>query len=366
MIRSAPAAKARRLSLRSAADGDRKSRSLRPAVGQQRPWRGRCSTFQTGRPAAAIASTGSSPESWIASGSIGGDDRRQLGRRSVGGDCHDRRGRRSAGEASRISVARYAASASGQAARRARHEVEADGVGAGTDRGQGAVRVGDAADLDQRLPRFRGHVVWHGTGGDEGTGRRGRVGRAHQRLADEGSVKPDRPPADQRPGLAHARFAHHQPVVGHQRPQSHALLRIDLESAQVAVVEPDQPGAGRQRGFEFALVVGLDQRLEAEFAGEAGEPGQLPGRQDGGQEQDHVGARGAQQRQLALVDDELFGEDRERHRGSDDAEVRDGAAEPVRLAQDGDRARAAGLVGAGQRDRVGLARRWPRPKASGA
>ena len=52
----------------------------------------------------------------------------------------------------------------------------------------------------------------------------------------------------------------------------------------------------------------------------------------------------AQHRELALIDDELLGEDRDRHRGPDRAQVVDRAAEPVRLAQDRDRRRPAGLV----------------------
>ena len=217
-----------------------------------------------------------------------------------------------------------------------------------------ALGVGDAADLDERQPRFRSHVVWHRTRGHEGTRRRGRLGRAHQRLPDEGSVEPDRPPADQRPGLADARFADHQPVVRHQRSQSQAQLGVDLKRAQIAVVQPDQAGVGGQGRLELALVVDLDERLQAQLAGQLGEAGELLCRQDGGEEQDHVGAGGAQDGELALVDDELLGEDRERDRGPDRAQVGDRAAEPVRLAQDGDGARAAGLVGSGQGDRIGV------------
>ena len=63
-----------------------------------------------------------------------------------------------------------------QAAGCSRNEVQADGVGAGSQGGEHSLGIGDAADLDDGLPRLRRHVVWHRTGGDERTGRRGRIG----------------------------------------------------------------------------------------------------------------------------------------------------------------------------------------------
>ena len=70
------------------------------------------------------------------------------------------------------------------------------------------------------------------------------------------------------------------------------------------------------------------------------------------EQQDEVGAGGAQHRQLDLLDDELLGQDRDGDRRPHRPQVVDRAAEPVRLAQDRDRRRAAGLVGAGPGDDV--------------
>ncbi len=81
---------------------------------------------------------------------------------------------------------------------RARHEVEPDRVGAGPDRGLDAVRVGHPADLHEREPVGDRGVVREGAGRDERARGRGRVGRPHQRLADEGGVEADRPPAGDR------------------------------------------------------------------------------------------------------------------------------------------------------------------------
>ena len=56
--------------------------------------------------------------------------------------------------------------------------------------------------------------------------------------------------------------------------------------------------------------------------------------------------------ELALLDDELLGQDRHARRRRGRPQVVDRAAEPVRLAQDRDRGRAAGLVGPGPGDDV--------------
>ena len=66
--------------------------------------------------------------------------------------------------------------------------------------------------------------------------------------------------------------------------------------------------------------------------------------------------------EMALIDDELFGEDRELDRDPDCPEIGHRAAEPMRLAEDRDRGSAAGLVGAGENCWIGVrgdcAGRW--------
>ena len=236
--------------------------------------------------------------------------------------------------------------------RRARDEVQPNGVGAGAEGGKDAVLVGDAAYLDERLPRLRRHVVWHRTRGDERPSRGGRVGRAHQSLADEGSVEPQRPPGNQGSGLAHPRLANHQPVIRNHRSQAQAVLRIHLQGPQVAVVQPDQASVRCQGGLHLALVVRFHQRLQAEFSGQIDEPCEPLARQDRREEQHQIRAGKAKQWELALVDDELLGEDRHVDGGSYCAQVRDGTAEPVRLAENRDGGRSTGLVGARESDGV--------------
>ena len=109
----------------------------------------------------------------------------------------------------------------------------------------------------------------------------------------------------------------------------------------------------------------LDEGLQAEGEGAIHQRAQstLRGMQD--REDEHgVGTGRSQLLELAVVDDELLGEDRDRDGRANGAQVVDRAAEPVRLAQDRDRGRPAGLVGAGPGDDViAASRRSGRPMA---
>ena len=109
---------------------------------------------------------------------------------------------------------------------------------------------------------------------------------------------------------------------------------------------------GREGALELALVVGLDERLEAEVERGGDEAGQPAGRVEHGEQEDDVRAGRPQERQLARVDDELLGQDREGHRRADGPQVLDRAAEPVRLAEHRDRRRPAGRVRAGPGDGI--------------
>ena len=242
---------------------------------------------------------------------------------------------------------------------RAVHDVEPDRVGAGGHGGEDAGLVGDAADLHERATRDVGRVVGRGAGRDEGAGGGRRVAGAHERFADQGAVEAERAPAGDGPGLAHARFGDDQPIVGDQVAQAPGALDVDLERPQVAVVEPDQPRPAGERPVELARVVDLDERLQPDRQRTLDEARESPGRVEDREQQHEVGARGAEERQLDLVDHEVLGEDRDRDRGPHRAQVVDRATEPMRLAQHGDRRRAAGLVGAGPRDDVLVVGRDP-------
>ena len=173
---------------------------------------------------------------------------------------------------------------------------------------------------------------------------------------------PSNPSARQRATVRGSRTpdsAIDQPIVGDQVAQAPGALDVDLERPQVAVVEPDQPRPAGERPVELARVVDLDERLQPERQRPLDEARESPGRVEDGEQQHEIGAGGAEERQLDVVDHEVLGEDRDRDRGPHRAQVVDRATEPVRLAQHRDRRRAAGLVGAGPRDDVLVVGRDP-------
>ena len=190
-------------------------------------------------------------------------------------------GRRPAAPALRASRASAAASSSASSRGVPGDDVQPDRIGPGPDGGEDAVGIGDAADLHGRPARDVGRVVGLRTGRDEGPDGSGRIRCPDERLADERAIEPERPPAGDEPGLTDARFGDDEPVVGHELAQSRRLVDIDLERAQVAVVEPDQPGAAGQGAVQLARIVDLDQRLQADLERPLDQPGEPP-RPDGG------------------------------------------------------------------------------------
>ena len=138
------------------------------------------------------------------------------------------------------------------------------------DRREHAVDVGDAADLDERAGARR----WPDRAGAAPAATNARAAaagsrRADERLADERGIEAERAPAGDGRRLADARLGDDQPIVGDELAEPRRPLGIDVERPQVAVVEPDEPRAGRERRVELARVVGLDERLEAEVAAPA-------------------------------------------------------------------------------------------------
>ena len=75
------------------------------------------------------------------------------------------------------------------------------------------------------------------------------------------------------------------------------------------------------------------------------QPRQPTGWMEDRQQEDQVRAGGAEDRELDLLDHEVLGQDRDGDGRAHGTQVLDRAAEPVRLAQDGDGRRTTGFVG---------------------
>jgi hypothetical protein len=234
-------------------------------------------------------------------------------------------------------------------------EVEPHGVDAAPDGSQDPGLIGDPADLHHRRARPVSEVVRVAARSHEARGGGARIGRPHQRLPDERGIEADGPPRGDEVGLADAGLGDRQSVARDSLAQADGALRIDDQAGHVAVVEPDQPGARSEGAVELPLVVRLHQRLETQGQRLLDEPAEASGRVERRDEQHEIRPGGAEELQLARLDHEVLGQDREGDGGPDRAQVVDRAAEPVRLTQHGDGRRAAALVGPGEGDGVEVA-----------
>ncbi len=243
--------------------------------------------------------------------------------------------------------------------RRARDHVEADRFRTRGDRGEDAGLVGHAADLDPRSAGDVGGVGRGCTGGDERADRGCRVARTDERLTDECAIEAERPPAGHDRRLPNARFGDDQAVVGDELAQAARTVDVHLERAEVAVVEADQPGLRLERPIELAGIVDLDERLEADRERLVHQFRELLRPMEDRQQQDEIRTGGAKRGELDRLHHEVLGEHRDGNRRSDRPQVVHRSAEPVRLAQDRDRGRATGFVGAGTGHDVVIGRRDP-------
>ena len=231
-----------------------------------------------------------------------------------------------------------------QRAWRPGHEVEPDGVCAAPTRGQDPASIGDAADLHERRP---------GVGGDRRAGPRPAATKARAAAAGSaermsasptsaasmpvarqrdgrGSRTPDSPTTSRSSGTSgRSRTARSGSTVSVRRSR---LLR-PISRASVA-------SAASSSRSSCASTSGSRPSSRAAPPAARGEPadGAPPGAGPGRRRQPEGGSwRGSTTNSLArtgIVD-----------RRSDGREVGHRAAEPVRLAQHGDRGRTAGLVG---------------------
>ena len=109
-----------------------------------------------------------------------------------------------------------------------------------------------------------------------------------------------------------AAFADDLLAPGHQRRQPVGYRQVGGEGVQIAVVDPDDLGAGVQRHIEFAFVVDLHQALHPVCLGCFQQFLQLAWLQDGHDEQQSVGPGGPGLHYLVGVEYEIFAQ----HRGT--------------------------------------------------
>ena len=292
-----------------------------------------------------MTSTDSVPLSWTTSGSIA----TAIARMSSGAAfavTATIRGRRSGRADDRIRPARSAASGSPSA--RGVPGTRLSPIASAPDRM--AARAPSASVTPQILTNGR-RATLAGSAGSRPAATNAAapaagIDRPHQRLADERAVEPAAP-ASARPSPApgHPDSAMTSRSSGTSSRRRPGTLGVDVERPQVAVVEPDQARARRERALELASVVGLDQRLQPEVAAprRRGARAASPG---GGTARSRTRSapaarsmgswRASTTKSLARTG--TLTDARTARRSST------GAAEPVGLAQDRDRGSATGLV----------------------
>ena len=264
--------------------------------------------------AAAVSAGGSSPESWTASGSSAAtiSASRSAPASAVIATISGRRAGRGA-TARPGDAAQLDGLLERELARRARHEVQPDRVGAGPDRGEHAVGVGDAADLHERpVAAALAGSVGLAARRDE-RARRPPPGRASARAPRRRARRRTRRPARRRPSRRRGRRTRRRRAGRPGRSaRSRTARSVSTSSVRRSrLLMPISRALGRERPLQLALVVGLDERLQPDLERPVDERGEPLRRMEDREQQHQVGAGGAEVRQLDRLDDELLGEDRD-------------------------------------------------------
>ena len=209
-------------------------------------------------------------------------------------------------------------------------EDEAAEVGARLDRGVDVLLPRQAADLDER-PREQ--LAQLGAG----------LGRAHQRRADEDGVRARELGRGRLRARVDGALGDDDAVPRRLRHQLELRGAVDPEGAEVAGIDADHGGAETGGALELVLVVGLDERVEAELVRGAHE---LRGRrvvEVAEDEERRVGARLPQLAQVLLGREEALGEQRQADGRARRTQVVERAGERV-VHEHRDGARSSALV----------------------
>ena len=171
--------------------------------------------------------------------------------------------------------------------------------------------VGRAArvEMAEARHRVRGRRGIVAVSREQPARRRRHVGFAHQALADEDGAHADLRQTLDIVRAKDAALADDDAVARHQRRQRLGHGERDVEGAQVAVVDADEPGAEGQGALELAGVVHLDERVHAERVRRLDESGRrfvTDARHD---DEDAVGAPGARLEHLVGLEQEILAQD---------------------------------------------------------
>ena len=156
-----------------------------------------------------------------------------------------------------------------------------------------------------------------------------------------------------------AALADQQAALADHRRQAAGGLQVDLERAQVAVVDAEDAGGRVEGDFDLGFVVDFDQGLEAAGVGRVEQAPVVVATQGRHDEEDGIGAGHHGFVDLGLVHDEVLAQHRDVHRLADAGHEVEVAVEEAFVGQHRDRAGPGGRIAHRLRDRVDARRDHP-------
>ena len=148
---------------------------------------------------------------------------------------------------------------------------------------------------------------------------------------------------------ANAALGHTNGRGGHAGTQVKGGFKRDVERFEIAVVDPDDLGAGIDGPAEFNLIMNFDKRGQAKRTGEFAEVAELVAAKHCGNEEYGIGMVGRGFEDLDSVEREILAQDRQVNRGASQREVIETALEIGLVGEDRKAHGATALIRASDR-----------------
>ena len=129
--------------------------------------------------------------------------------------------------------------------------------------------------------------------------------------------------------------------------ESERGVQRNFEGGEISIVDADQVGAGFDSGIQFRAVVNFDESAEAIARRGLAKIANLARGEDGGDQQDGIGAVGGGLENLRRVDGEILAEGGQGHGGAGGFEIGQAALEKRFVGEHAEGGRSAGFIGAG-------------------
>src|SRR5579872_4786767 len=165
--------------------------------------------------------------------------------------------------------------------------------------------------------------------------RRARIRREHQTFADEKRVEPGLAKFREIVMSAEARFADGHAGVRDTLDKFERSLDAQIQSLQIAIVDPDDAGICRKRAFEFGGRVNFDERLHFQLAAECDKVAQEFVMKSSNNQQKTVCVVRTRFPDLPGIKDEVLAKDRNLYRVPRVAEIFQRAAKEFAFRENG-------------------------------